>query len=275
MEITYTNFKQIKRLTFVVLLFAISIFACKKGDATADYERPVVEGYLVPGQPITVKVYYQKYLEDTISYGYPIKDLQLKITSGGNTVNLTETEDGVYQYADGTFVKENGTYTLNFICLSKEISATTTIPSKPQNFTASGTEQVVPTFSFGTTPDAFIPIQFNWTNNNLNDYYLISVQCAEAVPIKLATRRPGNNYSVNSESIVGQANTFNTSEENFSYFGGHNVLLFHINKEYYDALTANNSASSLNLTNPTTNVSNGLGIFTGLRADTLQINVSQ
>ncbi len=275
MEITYTHFKQIKKLTFVILLFTMSILACKKGDVTADYERPVVEGYLVPGQSITIKVYYQKYLEDTISYGYPIKDLQLKITSGGSTVNLTETEDGIYKYADGSFVKENGTYTLNFVCLSKQISAITTIPSKPKNFIASGTEQVVPTFSFGTTPESFIPIQFNWTNINSNDYYLISVQCTEAVPIKLATRRPGNNYSVNSENIVGQANTFNTSEENFSYFGSHNVLLFHINKEYYDALTANNNSSSLNLTNPATNVTNGLGIFTGLRADTLKINVSQ
>lgn len=271
MEIKYTHLK----FSVLALLLLTSIFACKKGDATADYERPVVEGYLVPGQPITVKVYYQKYLEDTISYGYPITDLELKVSNGSSTVNLTEVENGVYQYSDGDFIKEGSTYTLNFICLSKQISATTTIPSKPKNFTASGTEQIVPTFSFGTTPDAFIPIQFNWTNNNLNDYYLISVQCAEAVPIKLATRRPGNNYAVNSESIVGQANTFNTSEENFSYFGNHNVLLFHINKEYYDALTASNNASSLNLTNPATNVTNGLGIFTGLTADTLKINVSQ
>lgn len=275
MEIIYNNFKSAKRLALLAILIISSIVACKKGDAITDYERPVVEGYLVPGQPITIKVYYQKYLEDTISYGYPIKDLQLKISNGNSTINLTEVQDGVYQYADGSFIKENNTYTLNFTCFSKDISATTIMPSKPKNFTASGTEQIVPTFSFGSTPEAFIPIQFSWTNPNLNDYYMLSFQCTESVPIKLSSRRPGNNYSINNETIVGQADTYNTSEENFSYFGSHNVLLFRINKEYYDALTATNNASSLNLTNPATNVTNGLGIFTGLVADTLKINVSQ
>jgi len=275
MEITYTKLKSYTKLILLILFLFASILSCKKGDATADYERPVVEGYLLPGQPITVKVYYQKYLEDTTSYGRPITNLQLKISNGSNTVTLTEVKDGVYQYADGSFIKENGTYSLNFLCFSKEISATTTIPSKPKNFVASRTEQEVPVFSFGSTADPFIPIQFNWTNPSLNDYYLISVQCAESYPIKLNTRRPGNNYSVNSESIVGQANTFNTSQELFSYFGSHNVLLFHINKEYYDLLTVSSNVNSLNLTNPATNVTNGLGIFTGLRADTLHINVSQ
>lgn len=260
------NLKYLLTLIFIVIVYCLS--SCKKDNTAADYARPVVEAYLIPGKTLEVKVYYQKYLEDTISYGYPITGLALKVSDGINNVSLTETKSGIYTYADTNFIKDRKTYALSFTYLDKTISAQTTIPTKPVNFKASSTQQQVPAMSFGSTPTTFIPVVYSWTNTT-SDYFILSIQNIEPYPSSIS-----RNTRLNSEVLVGQVATYNTQAINFNYAGNHKVLLFHINKEYNDALK-NTGGNSLNLTNPLTNVTNGLGIFTGLRADTLDMFVYQ
>ncbi|TKC10797.1 hypothetical protein FA048_11545 [Pedobacter polaris] len=260
------NLKYLFTLIFIVIVYCFS--SCQKDNAAADYARPVVEAYLIPGQALQVKVYYQKYLEDTISYGFPITGLALKVSDGTSNVSLTETKSGIYTYADANFIKDSKTYALSFSYLDKTISAQTTIPSKPANFKASSTQQEVPAMTVGSTPTTFIPVTYSWANAT-SDYYMLSIQNIETYPSSIS-----RNTRLKNEVLVGQVSTYNTEAMNFSYAGNHKVLLFHINKEYNDALK-NIGGNSLNLTNPSTNVINGLGIFTGLRADTLDLFVYQ
>lgn len=248
------------------------MLACKKEDAAiADYSRPVVQAYLLPGSPLEVKVYYQKYLDDTISYGFPLKDLQLNISDGSRSVRLTETDAGVYTYADAGFVKDKGTYSLNFTYLGKQITAQTTVPDKPIGFTASATSQKVPAFSFGTTPEAFVPVTFNW-EKAAGAYYLLVMKNTDTYPTRINSR--DSRAYTDIESILGQVGTYQTQQMLFNFAGNYKVLLFRINKEYSDALNSG-GATSLNLTNPYTNVVNGLGIFTAMQADTLDLLVYQ
>lgn len=258
-----------KYLVVITLLLAIFCFSsCEKKTATAVYDRPVVEAYLIPGQALKLKVYYQKYLEDTISYGYPVKGLAIHVSDGNNTVLLTENEPGVYHYDNLDFLKENKSYSLNFSHLDKTVSAQTTIPSKPIGFKASDTIQKVPVFSQGTTPEPFVPITYSWNNPNL-DHYLMSFQSIDPYPTNIS-----RSTQLKTEALVGQVSFYNTAQMTFNYSGNYKVLLFHINKEYSDALKST-GGNSLNLTNPLTNVMNGLGIFTGLTADTLAVYVTQ
>ena len=256
----------------IAFLVCSSLLACKKEDAAiADYYRPVVEAYLTPGPPVQVKVYHQKYLDDTISYGFPIPDLALKISDGTNTVSLNERTAGVYEYADAGFVKDKGTYSLSFTYLDKTITAQTTMPDKPGGFTVSATSQKVPVFSFGTEPEAFVPVTFKWSNND-GGYYMMMMKNTDTNPGRVNSRdtRP---YA-DSEAILGQVSTYQTRQMMFSFLGNYKVLLFRINKEYSDALNSG-GGTSLNLTNPYTNVVNGLGIFTAMQADTLDLRVYQ
>ncbi len=62
------------------------------------------------------------------------------------------------------------------------------------------------------------------------------------------------------------------SPRSFTYFGRHRVVLYRLNPEYA-ALYEDLENSSLGLTPPPSNIQNGLGIFTGINADTLYINV--
>ena len=264
---------EIKIPTLIAVAFAaFFMFSCKKDSSLADdYSRPVVEGYLVPGKSVLVKVYYQKYLDDTISLGFPVTDLKLKISDGARTVELTETTDGNYVYSDTTFITEHKTYSLSFDYNNKTISSETTVPDKPTGFVTSDSLQKVPVMDFGTTPATFVPITLSW-NNTTGGHYIMVLKNTET---SRTSTNPRNNGSYrDTELILGQVSSFQTQQMTFNYLGNYRVLLFHINKEYSDALN-NNGGSSLNLTNPYTNIVNGLGIFTSMQADSLKLRVYQ
>jgi len=262
-----------KRTSFLALsiVFLMCLFACKKdNNSDAAYARPVVEAYLVPGKPIQVKVYYQKYLEDTTTYGSPIIGLALKISDGSRTVTLTESVAGTYVYTDSSFIADSHTYSLNFDYNNQVISAQTTVPNKPTGFTASAVLQHVPSFSLDSTP-TFVPVTYTW-NNTSSDYFMIAFRNIDSFPAQLDARSFVSYRDT--EVILNKVATYETGRMTFSYEGNYKVLLFHINKEYSDALT-NSGRSSLNLTSPNTNVVNGLGIFTAMQADTLNLRVYQ
>jgi hypothetical protein len=263
--------QQLRLLLWICFASSLGWASCKKiGTSISDYQRPVVESYLVPGKPIQVKVYYQKYLEDTIQYGYPITALKLRVSDGTNTVQLVESKPGIYTYADSSFIKDKKSYALSFEYNNKAITAKTTVPDKPTGFRQSSTEQNIAGFTPGST-NTFEPVTFSW-NNTSAQYYMIAFKNITLNPDPVNS---GDTVAYkDSEAIVGQAASYETQRNSFRYLGNYKVLLFHINKEYSDALTTS-AGTSLNLTNPVTNVVNGLGIFTAMRADTLNLLVYQ
>jgi hypothetical protein len=259
-------------LVIALFLALGGLSACQKTNTNiSGIDRPVVEAYLVPGTKTLIRVYYQKYLDDTITYGYPITGLKLNLSDGTTTVQLTESTPGNYSWSDTTFIKSKKTYSLNFIYEGKTISATTVMPDKPTGFAETDTLQRVPYRSggFGQTLPTFVPVNFSWSSpaswfylmvfKNISTYYV-------------ATRANSSTPYHDSESLVGQTSVFQIQPQTFTYTGKYRVILFHINKEYNDAISAS-GGSSLSLTNPSTNVVNGLGIFTSMQADTVLLDV--
>lgn len=253
-------------------LILFCCYSCQKSKEVEAgyYDRPVVQAYLIPGVPVQVKVYDQKFMEDTITHGYPVTDLMLKISNGTTQVLLSETSPGVYEYADVGFVKDLQHYALSFEYLGKTITAETTVPAKPTGFRATNTTQVIPEFSFGTTPADFIPVVYNW-NNTAKEHYMMVFKNTDAYKTPTDSRFSRTYRDV--ESMLGTVSTYQTQQMTFNFLGNYQVLLFHINEEYSKAITST-SSNSLNLTSQYTNVQNGLGIFTSMRADTLNVLVT-
>lgn len=262
----------LKTTGILLCLCAVAASCKKQANVEANYTRPVVQAYLIPGSPVKMKVYYQKYLEDTISYGYPLKGLIPTISDGTRTVTLTETSDGIYEYPESSFIQDHKTYNLSFSYNDKIITAQTTVPDAPEGFTASATSQEVPAFTFGSTPATFVPVTFSWNNPSLSAHFLMLFKNTDDDPVRADSR--GNDDYQDTEILLGTTNSFQTQQMTFRFLGDYQVLLYHINKEYSDALSSS-GGTSLNLTNPSTNVVNGLGIFTAMRADTLSLNVYQ
>ncbi len=265
----------LKWLCMMVIL--ITFISCEKKSLIATSEKPVVQAYLIPGRPVLVKVNMQRGLVDTASYGLPITGLTISISDGTNTISLQEAVNGQYSLNDKNFIKTGSTYTMTFSYLNKEVSAKTTVPGKPQGLTISETVISIPQFSPGTdTLDTFIPVYINWENPNKSDHLLI-MKNDEKYPSGISNGGGPGGFGGAYRDIemnTGTTTSFEIDRMTFRYIGYYTVYLYALNKEYVEILNASNN-SSLNLTNPVTNIKNGLGIFTAMQADSLRLFVRE
>ncbi|WP_443938667.1 DUF4249 family protein [Pedobacter sp. MW01-1-1] len=265
--------KKIIRFGFILVAFTWILVSCRKDSGNDDVVNwPVIQGYLVAGKPITIKLYTQKGLLDTSSYGPALSGLSVYVSNGVKEVKLSEDTAGVYTSSDNTLVLENYTCTLRFDYNGKTISAETIVPTKPENFKVSSLNQPVPNpDSAFTNPTDFIPVDFSWSNIS-NGYYMMQFKNQEESP-----NRIGNGFGFrrgyeDMEEYLGQVSLFKTQPMTFQFEGRYLVYLYHVNAEY-NTILSSSSSSSLNLTNPVTNIKNGLGIFTAMSVDSLPLNV--
>lgn len=256
------------------LLFAL--LALLGGCASATTETvfedlPVVEAYLQPGRPIRVQVSHKVAYD---SAGLVLKDLDalsLTLTHAGVAYPMAAAGDGVYTLADSVLAIGYGeSYRLDFQYAGAAVSAVTTIPARPRDFALSTDVLEVEAFNPGSSgPPSFPdPVEATWTNAD-GSHYLLYFENTETDPDLVNEEAEGRpSFRIN-------PTTSNTQEVNaftFEYYGRYRVLLYHLNADYA-ALYDGNGSNSQNLTAPPTNVVNGYGIFTGVAADTLWLDV--
>ena len=268
---------KINDIFFIFLLFVVIVIGCKKGDNQKFTDTPIIESYLEPDSFLNITITRQIPFSTDVDYSPDdINNLSVKILYNNSTHILTPIGNG--KYVDSTLVvKEGDNYNLSFTYNSKNVSAYTYIPSKPVNIVQSETvikiERMDSTSgppSLGTMPD---PVTITWDNTDAS-YYLVIVENMEPTldPIRdFGDKTPPGN-------MFRKSPTNSSSEEiramDFQYYGTHRVILFHVLPDYA-ALYEQNSTSSQNLTNPSSSIVNGYGIFTGLNSDSLYIEVSE
>lgn len=266
-----------KKLGLFTLLFAF-LYACEKSDLSevSPDVLPVVAAYLEAGQTPVVQITRQLAYGILDSSDLNILDLAVYIESEGVEHLLTQNTEGAY-VADSIWKPAAGkTYRLHFTYNNLEVSASTTVPEAPVNFKASASSIEVPSFDIGgggTPPDFPDPIDLTW-DNTIGEYYQVAVVNTESDPELINDMgdddRPRPRFSNSPE----QNNSYELGFQSFSYYGNHRVILYRVNAEYV-SLTQSTSDNSQNLSAPYTNVTNGLGIFTGVGADTLNIKVTK
>lgn len=257
-----------KIITFSCLVFIVS---CSQTEVTTTLDqKAVVESYLATNHPIDVRVTKEIPFSDTTTALEPVSNLVIKIQVDGQTTTLTPDTAGHYR---STFlVKESKTYNMSFDYNGRTISATTTIPTRPQGFKSGATELIIPPYTVGARPPTFpSPVTLTWTNT-ASDYYIVAVKSTDALAELVNPYRQGGNRIFRERPT--QTNTVDVRAPQFTYYGNHDLLLYHINVEYV-SLYDDSGNNSLNLTAPYSNVNNGLGIFTGISADTLKLLVKK
>lgn len=264
-------------LWFCTIIILITFISCEKESLIATSEKPVVQAYLIPGKPVQVKVNMQRGLVDTASYGLPITGLKISISDGTSTITLKESVIGQYSHNDKNYISTGKTYTLTFSYLNIEVSAKTTVPQKPRGLTISETVISIPQFTPGSgSTDTFIPVDIKWENPEKSDHLLI-LKNDEKYPSGLSNGGSpfgfGGAYR-DIEINTGITTSYKIDRMTFRYVGYYTLYLYALNKEYVEILNASTS-SSLNLTNPVTNIKNGIGIFTAMQADSLRLFVRE
>jgi hypothetical protein len=265
------------RNRLIISFLILAIAGCKKEEDTGFTDIPIIESYLSEGDYLNIRVSRQIPFSSNVSYSSDdINHLTINVTR--NNINYTLQALGDGKYIDSSLiVAENDFYNLSFNFNSKNVSAYTTVPSKPQNFAESVSEIELERISsssgppsFGTQPD---PVNLTWDNTD-GSYYLVLIENIETTldPIRDfgGNTPPGNRFR---KSPTNASSTEINSME-FQYFGTHRIVLYHVLPDYA-SLYDDNNTSSQNLTNPSTSIVNGYGIFTGLNSDTLFIEVKE
>jgi len=267
--------KFIVLLIISLLLFVIS---CNKEGISEFTDSPIIESYLNPGDYFIVKISRQLPFSSDVSYSSDdINNLSVQVKINNLVHILQPVGNGTY-IDSSLIVAENDTYYLSFYFNSKNVYAYTYVPSKPANITQSVTEIQIqrmdtssgPPSGGGNMPD---PVKITWDNPD-NSYYLFVVENMET------TLDPIRDFGKNSppSNFFRKQPSNSSSEEirsmEFQYFGTHRIIVYHVLPDYA-SLYDQNSTSSQNLTNPSTSITNGYGIFTGLNSDTLWLEVKE
>ncbi|MCB0639020.1 MAG: DUF4249 family protein [Lewinella sp.] len=273
--------------SLILLIAVVSFTACEKNDTTTTAtETAVVTGYLYAGQPCD-----SIHLTKAISYNgadstaVAITGLDVWLSDGTLSYPLTASSEGYYASAELT-IKSGETYTLQFDYQGKLVTASTFVPWKKEATISDTLIQMerITNGSFppmgGGQPGSEDAIEISWDNSE-GDYYYVVVQNMETDPDYINaffaaqdTLFPQNrNFRfISSPGIIDYYNIDPNRE--IRQFGTHRVIVFRVNPEYA-ALYNVSDVSSQNITEPPSNVENGLGILTGIASDTLFFEVQE
>jgi hypothetical protein len=268
-----------RRIYFFILIIFIVLTGCRKSNYSEFSDTPVIESYLRPGDYLNLQVSRQIPFSSGVTYSSDdIDNLNINVTNRNKTYTFTPIGNGKY-IDSSVVVREGETYNLSFIYNSRNVSAYTSIPAKPLNFTqsvfsisvnrmdsTSGPPQGGP----GAMPE---PVTLKWDNED-GSYYIVVIENMEQTldPIRDFGDNgpPGNIFKKPPTSSSG----LQLRPQEFQYFGKHRLILYHVLPDYA-SLYSDKTTSSQNLTNPSTSITNGYGIFTGLNSDTLYLDVEE
>lgn len=262
-------------MALFILIVATFLLSCEKLNLqTADNNIPVIESYIHPGDSIIVLISRQVIYESNETESKKLDDLTVYLETDSITTILQNIGEGYYLQT-GITISEGERYEISFEYNDKTVLANTSIPLKPTGFTISNT--IIEAFSFGN----FIPssgskptmpsnVAISWSNPD-NYYHMIVVENIEEEPelISEDTDRPTPVF----RNAPTQSEELTLNPMTFTYYGRHRIILYRLNSEYAALYEQLDRLSSLDLTAPPTNVENGLGIFTGVNADTIYIDV--
>lgn len=269
-----------KRL-FLFALLLMGLGCDTQNFSPYDSETVVVEGFLYAGVP--VDSFYVSELIPLISdedSTYEISDAELYLVWNDIEVLLTPMSgnNGYYEYTGSEISIEAGeNYQMKLAYARKEITATTTVPTPPTGLTLSmDTIAIAEINDFEDMQDRndTLLIEVQW-DNSAGDFYYVTVQNIEANPSDINQMefggmggRPNFRFTTEPTSL----DVYNIRTMELSQYGTHRVVLYHVNQEYAD-LFESYDQDSRTLTEPLTNINNGVGIFTSFSSDTTYFEV--
>ncbi len=271
-----------KKILIPIILSLLAI-SCEPTLVAEFQDKAVVESYLYAGSIPSVKISKLIPFRDDVNYSEEdIDNLNVMVVDEGDGSSVTLTLQGGGLYADSTFIIQTGhTYTLHIPYNGESVTATTIIPDKPVDVALSKTTvSVMGRPSMGAmslikATDSHEPVEVTWSNTD-ESYYMVVVENIEANPTSIYDwddddeDRPKPIFKMEPT----QSASTQLSQQNFSYYGRHNVILIKMQPEYV-LLYQTQSNTSQTVSEIHANVNNGYGIFTGVNSDTLQVNVVQ
>jgi len=267
-----------RQKTYIITLAILAFLnACTKENLNTgmDNDIPVVEAYLEPGNEATVRLSKMRpFTEDEYSGSLIIDSAEVYINYEGMDYICTPVNDepGMYISLDSNLIIEaGGAYSLFFEYNDYTVTSSTSVPSKPANADLSTSVYTVSQNGMGFIQD---PLTVTWDNPG-NTYHIIIVEYMESNYNPIRWNMDPDSYDqfrkISTEPVSGDSYNLDT-RKHLLFYGSYQIHIYKVNEEYVN-LHENISQNSLNLTEPLTNIENGLGIFTGINSVTLHLEV--
>lgn len=263
----------------IPILFLFIFFSCTKTEeleSNLGFEDIVViEAYLYAENPPFLNLKQLIPFEDDVTLDASQLDgLSVLLANHLETYELNSLGQG--NYAGTEPIVADIEYSISFQYQGKDVYGHTHIPAKPEGLSASSTlmeiAQIDPEdpSSIGDQPD---PILLTWDNSD-DSFYLVLVENIETEPESIRDFGDGEPPAQRFRNEPSRSQEFELTSRSFSYYGTHRVVLYKVNPDY-STLYEDVDDTSQNLSSPSTELENALGIFTGLNADTLYLEIQE
>lgn len=261
-------------------LLAFTLYSCNKTTSLPEYNSdPVITAYLSAGRVLILKLTHQASTSSTVYSSPALEGLNITVTTGDSIYSLADTGGAVYTNAK-LIIEAGKQYDLSFVYNGKTVTAAAIVPAKPVGFTQSLTSISVDKIDsttegggFGGPGNMTEPVELTWTNNDAS-YYVIVVENLEVNPERIIDTSANVDTSRVFRNSPVTTGSYAITARSFKYFGAHRIVLYHIRPDYA-LLYDNSTSSSQSLFTPANGITNGVGIFTGVNADTLYLQVNK
>jgi Domain of unknown function (DUF4249) len=276
-----------KNIFKILTVSTLALASCQKVDFDkTNLNKPTVDGIVYAGRNPKIHLSLPIGYGDDAATQVNVDDAQVTITISGIKYALVSKGNGDY-VNDKVILKAGQELDLTIVYAGNTLTSSTVVPAKPKNLKASDSQiQIVAQTGGGGGPFGGGGLNqataaLTW-DNDVQDFYVLLTKNTETSPEQITFQGPnGMGGGGNPDRGVPpterlsqptQTNTQSINQRQFSYYGSYQFILFKVNAEYNN-LYNSRGQSSLNLTNPPTNITNGFGIFTAMNADTVEIKV--
>jgi hypothetical protein len=268
--------KMIKRFLIISIMMMAAIACSEEAITESSNELVVVTGFLRAGETnAEIKLTNTLALGSTDTISAAINDAEVILLKGSKAyqLNIASSLNGTYSYQGNDLLIESGDlFSLQINYKNRNITASTTVPSKPRDISISKTTLALAStgYGMGSVQDT-TSIFLRWSNPDSSLYYVV-IQNLETNPVAINsanTQRGANRTMVFPPMSTNQ---FLIGRRNLTYLGNHRAIVYKVNQEYAD-LYESRTQDSRNLNEPISNISNGLGVFSAFASDTTMFYV--
>jgi hypothetical protein len=262
-------FSLIARKVIIFPAMLMSIAGCEQIEMnTAGEVKLVLNAYLYEDKPVT-----SIRLSEALPFASPdtlyplISDARISILWQENEFPLLPSDSaGFYHCPDINLrIVPGEKYSIKVLYTEKILSAETKVPEKPDSMKLSSTRIEINSnlSAWEMRQEGIADIEVTWVNPD-GDYFYVLVENIENEPEDIEFGFSGpmgqSNFRFLTQPFITDTYIIRVFLSVRQY-GTHRVRLFRVNQEYAD-LYENREQDSRNLTEPLTNIKNGLGIFT-------------
>ena len=267
------------RLTTGILFILVLAGCTNEAFDPTQTETVVVEGFLYAGGSVdSIKLSQLTPLISDEDEAYEIDDAEVFIRWAGTDFQLIPSTQppGDYYYPGSDLqILVGETYELHFEYFGQSIASATTVPTAPVDLEVS--EEVLEIAPIEDFDDLFNRreldnLEIYWSNEEAGYYYVLIENIEENPEEVNQLDFGGGQGNFNFVTEPTDLDVYNVVPFSLTQYGTYRVVLFHVSQEYVD-LFQTADQDSRNLTEPLSNIENGLGIFTSFSSDTAYFEV--